>query len=67
MVPYSPFVEAFESYVLANEEVSNSTGSRQSILKTLLTTRGPAEGFEAKAELSPQAWKDQKFAAWNSC
>jgi tetratricopeptide (TPR) repeat protein len=62
-VPYFPFVEAFDSYVSENNEASKSLGPQQLGLKTWLLESSPSELMENQGAVSPQAWKDQKFAA----
>ena len=55
-VPYFPFVEAFDSYPLTNEEQNKSIGNQQMSAKTWLL------GQEGVQTVSPQAWKDKTFA-----
>ena len=56
-VPYFPFVEAFDSYSLTNEDQNTSAGGQQLRAKTWLVSQ---DGSQA---ISPQAWKDKTFAA----
>jgi predicted ATPase len=57
-VPYFPFVEAFDSYLLTNEDFQNkSLGGQQLRAKTWLI------GQDGSQSISPQAWKDKTFAA----
>jgi tetratricopeptide (TPR) repeat protein len=61
-VPYFPFVEAFDSY-LSENEADKSAESQHLSLKTWLISPSQPEGSANQAEMSPQAWKDQRFAA----
>ena len=61
--PYFPFVEAFDSYLSENEQDNNSMSSQRLSLKTWLSTPNQSEGLRSQESLSPQAWKDQRFAA----
>ena len=56
-VPYFPFVEAFDSYLLTNEDQTKFQGSQQLRTTTWLT------GTEIAQTMSPQTWKDKTFAA----
>jgi tetratricopeptide (TPR) repeat protein len=61
-VPYFPFVEAFESFLAENED-ENRMSSQQLGLKTWLTAPSQPTELDNKEIMSPQAWKDQRFAA----
>ena len=56
-IPYFPFVEAFDSYLLTNEEQGRFPGGQQ------LRTTTWLKGLEITQAMSPQAWKDKTFAA----
>jgi tetratricopeptide (TPR) repeat protein len=61
-VPFFPFVEAFDS-ILAESENDTSNVSQQLGLKTWLASPAQQEGRQSQESISPQIWRDQKFAA----
>jgi tetratricopeptide (TPR) repeat protein len=61
-VPYFPFVEAFESFLAENED-DKRMSSQQLGLKTWLTAPSQPTELDNQEIMSPQAWKDQRFAA----
>jgi tetratricopeptide (TPR) repeat protein len=61
-VPYFPFAEAFESYLLENEISSQSTQLLEALSPRTWLVSGGGE-FTSQEEASPQAWNDQRFAS----
>ena len=62
-VPYFPFIEAFESYAMESNKGVTSMASKHSSLETFLIDSEHVGGLSSREQLSPQVWKDQRFAA----
>jgi predicted ATPase len=61
MVPYFPFVEAFDSYLSMSEDEGASTVNQKMSLKSWLSATNQSELDKKIVNLQPQIWKDQAF------
>ena len=62
-IPYFPFMEAFDSYLSENDDVGQGTASHFNGLKSWLIGTNQDKGNQKFEAITPQAWKDQSFAA----
>ena len=62
-IPYFPFVEAFDSYLQENDDGGQGVASHFNGLKSWLIVKNQGKGNQKFDAVSPQAWKDQNFAA----
>ena len=62
-IPYFPFVEAFDSYLPENNIDSQEVTSQKNGLKSWLIATNQVKGDQKFEATTPQAWKDQTFAA----
>lgn len=63
VVPYFPFVEAFDSYFSTNEEEEASAVNLSTSLKSWLKETNQPDPSERFSDVPPQAWRDQAFGA----
>jgi len=61
-IPYFPFIEAFDSYSLTDEDEGAPSNQRMG-LKSWLVETNQSEANQKFAASTPQVWKDQAFAA----